>query len=108
MAGGYLTASPVAPRRKVRVTLVAQWFIDETIAAVAIHPYVLVGAAKLWTQSRTPLGDWTNNEGVYPQGGIGLVIPLPSRLTFVPEVRLDYLVLGGTLRPNVAVAYRLH
>ena len=73
-----------------------------------IHPYVLVGAAKLWTQSRTPLGDWTNNESVYPQGGVGLVIPLSSRLALVPEVRLDYLFLGGILRPNVAVVYRLH
>ena len=73
-----------------------------------IHPYVLVGAAKLWTQSRTPQGDWTNNEGVYPQGGVGLVIPLSSRLALVPEVRLDYLILGGILRPNVTVVYRLH
>jgi len=73
-----------------------------------IHPYVLVGASKLWTQSRTPQGDWTNNESVYPQGGIGLVIPLSSRLALVPEVRFDYLVLGVILRPNVAVAYRFH
>ena len=73
-----------------------------------IHPYVLVGAAKLWTQSRTPLGDWTNNESVYPQGGVGVVIPLSSRLALVPEVRLDYLFLGGILRPNVSVVYRLH
>ena len=48
-----------------------------------IHPYVLVGASKLWTQSRTPQGDWTNNESVYPQGGIGLVIPLSNRLALV-------------------------
>jgi len=74
----------------------------------SIHPYLLVGAAKLWTQIRTPLGDWTNNESVYPQGGVGLVIPLSSRLALVPEVRLDYLVLGGILRANVAVVYRLH
>ena len=67
-----------------------------------------VGASKLWTQSRTPQGDWTNNESVYPQGGIGLVIPLSSRLALVPEVRFDYLVLGMILRPNVAVAYRFH
>lgn len=73
-----------------------------------IHPYVLVGASKFWTQSRTPQGDWTNNESVYPQGGIGLVIPLASRLALVPEVRFDYLVLGVILRPNVSVVYRLH
>lgn len=72
-----------------------------------IHPYVLVGAAKLWTQSRTPLGDWTNSEGVYPQGGVGLAIPLSSRLALAPEVRFDYLVLGAILRPNVTVVYRL-
>jgi len=72
-----------------------------------IHPYVLIGGSNLWTQSRTPEGDWTNNERVYPQGGVGLVIPLSSRLALVPEVRFDYLVLGGILRPNVAVVYRL-
>ena len=72
-----------------------------------VHPYVLVGASKLWTQGRTPLGDWTNSESVYPQGGVGLVIPLSSRLALVPEVRLDFLFLGGILRPNVAVVYRL-
>ena len=73
-----------------------------------LHPYMLVGASKLWTQSRTPLGDWTNSESVYPQGGVGLVIPLSNRLALVPEVRLAYLVLGGILRPNVSVVYRLH
>ncbi len=73
-----------------------------------IHPYVLVGAAKLWTQNSTPQGDWTNNESVYPQGGMGLVVPLLSRLALVPEVRLDYLVLGAILRPNLTVVYRLH
>jgi hypothetical protein len=73
-----------------------------------VHPYVLVGATKLWTQSRTPLGDWTNSQSVYPQGGAGLVIPLSSRLSFVPEVRMDVLFLGGILRPSVAVVYRLH
>lgn len=73
-----------------------------------IHSYVLVGASKLWTQSKTPQGDWTNNESVYPQAGVGLVIPLSSRLALVPEVRFDYLVLGGILRPNLAVVYRLH
>lgn len=73
-----------------------------------IHPYVLVGASKLWTQSRTPLGDWTNTEDVYPQGGVGLAVPLSGRLAFVPEVRFDYLVLGLILRPNVALIYRLH
>jgi hypothetical protein len=72
------------------------------------HPYVLVGAAKLWTQSRTPLGDWTNNESVYPQGGVGLVISLSNRLTLVPDVRFTYLVLGGILRPSIAIVYRLH
>jgi hypothetical protein len=74
----------------------------------AVHPYVLVGAAKLWTQSRTPLGNWTNNESVYPQAGVGLVIPMSNRLAVVPEVRLDYLFLGGILRPTVAAVYRLH
>lgn len=73
-----------------------------------IHPYVLVGAAKLWTQSRTSLARWTNNESVYPQGGVGFVIPLSTRLALVPEVRFDYLVLGAILRPNVAVVYRVH
>jgi hypothetical protein len=73
-----------------------------------IHSYVLVGASKLWTQSKTPQGDWTNNESVYPQAGVGLVIPLSSRLALVPEVRFDYLVLGGILRPNLAVVYRFH
>lgn len=73
-----------------------------------VHPYVLVGAAKLWTQSRTPLGDWTNSESVYPQGGAGLVIPLSSRLSLVPEVRMDVLFLGGILRPSIAAVYRLH
>jgi hypothetical protein len=72
-----------------------------------IHSYVLVGASKLWTQSKTPQGDWTNNESVYPQAGVGLVIPLSSQLALVPEVRFDYLALGGILRPNLAVVYRL-
>ena len=73
-----------------------------------VHAYVLAGLAKLWTQSRTPLGDWTNSESVYPQSGVGLVIPLSSRLALEPEVRLDILFLGGILRPNVTVVYRLH
>jgi hypothetical protein len=76
--------------------------------ANGVHPYVLVGAAKLWTQSRTPLGNWTNSESVYPQGGVGLVIPVSKRLALVPEVRVDYLFLGAILRPNVTVVCRLH
>jgi hypothetical protein len=72
-----------------------------------MHPYVVVGASKLWTQSRTPQGDWTNNEGVYPQGGAGLVIPLTNAVSLVPELRFAYLALGGILRPSVGLVYRL-
>lgn len=78
-----------------------------------VRPYVLVGVAKLWNEQKATHADgsviqWTRNEGVYPQGGIGLEIPLSTRLSLAPEVRLDFLFLGGILRPDVALIYRIH
>lgn len=70
-----------------------------------IHPYALVGVAKLWRQNRTSLARWTDNDALYRQAGMGLIIPLSSRLALVPEVRFDYLVLGAILRPNIALVY---
>jgi len=78
-----------------------------------VHPYVLVGVAKLWNQQRARRADgsvvqWTRNESAYPQGDVGLEIPLSTRLAVAPEIRLDFLFLGGILRPNVALIYRIH
>jgi hypothetical protein len=78
-----------------------------------MRPYVLVGVAKLWNQQIARRADgsvvqWTRNESAYPQGGIGLEIPLSTRLALAPEVRLAYLFLGGILRPNVTLVYRIH
>jgi hypothetical protein len=77
-----------------------------------VRPYVLVGAAKLWNQQIATRPDgstvrWTRNESLYPQGGVGLEIPLSSHLALAPEVRFDVLFLGGILRPNVTLIYRL-
>ena len=65
-----------------------------------VRPYVLVGVAKLWNQqiATAPEGSivqWTRSESVYPQVGLGLEIPLSTRLALAPEVRLDALFLGG-------------
>jgi hypothetical protein len=78
-----------------------------------VRPYVLVGVAKLWNQQIARRSDgsvvqWTRNESAYPQGGVGLEIPLSTRLAVTPEVRLDFLFLGGILRPSVALIYRIH
>ena len=77
-----------------------------------IRPYVLVGVAKLWNQQKARRADgspvqWTRNESAYPQGGVGLDIPLSTRLVLAPEVRLDFLFLGGIVRPNVSLIYRI-
>lgn len=78
-----------------------------------IRPYVLAGAAKLWNQQIAfrPDGSqvrWTRSESVYPQAGAGLEIPLAGRLILAPEVRVDFLFLGGIVRPSVGLIYRLH
>ena len=78
-----------------------------------VRPYLLVGAATLWNQQIATGADgsvvqWTRNESTYPQGGVGLEIPLSTRLAVAPEVRLDFLFLGGIVRPNVTVMYRIH
>jgi hypothetical protein len=71
-----------------------------------------VGVAKLWNQQKATRADgspvqWTRNESAYPQGGVGVDIPLSPRLTLAPEVRLDFLFLGGIVRPNVSLIYRI-
>jgi hypothetical protein len=72
-----------------------------------VHPYVLVGVSTVRMKYRTSVAHWTNWEGGYPQGGVGITLPLASRVALTSEVRVDYLVLGGILRPIVAVEYRL-
>jgi hypothetical protein len=77
-----------------------------------VHLYLLFGMAKLWNQQIATRADgsvvqWTRNESAYPQGGVGLEIPLSTRLALAPEVRLDFLFLGGILRPNVTLIYRI-
>jgi hypothetical protein len=78
-----------------------------------VRPYVLFGVAKLWNQQIATRADgsvvqWTRNESVYPQGGVGFDIPLSTRLVLAPELRLDFLFLGGIVRPNVTLIYRVH
>jgi hypothetical protein len=78
-----------------------------------VRPYVLLGLAKLWNQQIATRADgsvvqWTRNESAYPQGGVGLEIPVSTRLALAPEVRLAFLFLGGILRPNVTLMYRIH
>jgi hypothetical protein len=96
-------------------------FRDVIVAASALRrfgshaarPFMLLGMATLWQHQKATNADgspveWTRRESAYPQVGVGIEIPVSERLSRAPEIRFDFLFLGGILRPGVALVYRFH